>query len=103
MRGGTAAGCPVTSVEALRLDPAMASAYELLRGGGGGMSLPAELLCEFRGGKAGGRPVSLNKGDFDFDRSIDKLDCSVVRRSQLGFVFAGGLDVDDSAAGAGRS
>lgn len=61
-----------------------------------------ELLWELRGGNAGGSAVSLNKGDFDFDRNIDKPDCSVVRRSQLGFALAGGLELENSAIGAGR-
>lgn len=84
MRGGMPVDA-IVSIELSRLGPAVTSAYELLLGGAGGsMSRDVDPLLGLRGGSVGGKVTLSVKGDFDFDRSIDMLGSSVVRRSQLG-------------------
>lgn len=58
-----------------------------------------------RGGRVGGSGTLSLSGDLDFERNIDILGSSAVRRSQLGLDFAwgreedGSLDVNDSLGG----
>jgi hypothetical protein len=67
------------------------------------MSLDDVALLLLRGGRVGGSGTLSLSGDLDFERNIDMLGSSAVRRSQLGFGFAWGTATEGSLGEGGMT